>query len=235
MAALSGKRLSHDTFGYPRLRMRILAIPVKSLSHSKRRLAGVFSPLERGALTLAMLEDVLDAALAQTGWDTVVVSPDEAVLEIAVRRGVRPLIEEKGPLAGALRQVEAETAEMTADALAILPGDVAMVTAESLADALHTLGPVVMAEADGDGGTNLLLRRPPKAIPSRFGNGSFAKHLESAASRDLPVARVTRPELSFDLDTARDAAQLLVSGVPGRTRECLLALGGDERLRAEGA
>jgi 2-phospho-L-lactate guanylyltransferase len=165
----------------------------------------------------------------------VVVSPDEAVLEIAVRRGVRPMVEEKGPLAGALRQVEAEAAEMTADALAVLPGDVAMVTPKALADALHTLGPVVMAEADGDGGTNLLLRRPPRSIPSRFGTGSFSKHLESASSRGLPVTRVTRPELSFDLDTARDAAQLLVSGVPGRTRECLLALGGDERLRAEGA
>lgn len=215
--------------------MRVLAIPVKSLSRTKRRLSGLFSPLERGALTLAMLEDVLDAALAQAGWDVVVVSPDEAVLEIAVGRGARALPETQGPLSGAVRQVEEEALAMSADALAILPGDVAMITAGALGDALHTLGSVVVAPAASDGGTNLLLRRPPRAIPSRFGKASFDKHLESAATRGLPVAQVDRPELAFDLDTADDVATLLAERAPGRTRECLLALGTPARLRtAEG-
>ena len=68
--------------------MRAIAIPVKSLARSKSRLARLLSPLERAALTLAMLEDVLDATLAVPGWESWVVSPDEAVLEIAARRNI---------------------------------------------------------------------------------------------------------------------------------------------------
>ena len=64
--------------------MRVIALPVKSLSEAKGRLDPVLSPLERGALTLAMLEDVLDVTLGLTGWETWVVSPDEAVREIAI-------------------------------------------------------------------------------------------------------------------------------------------------------
>ena len=53
--------------------MRVIAVPVKSLSKAKSRLAPILSPLERGAVTLAMLEDVLDATLAVPGWETWVV------------------------------------------------------------------------------------------------------------------------------------------------------------------
>src|SRR5437867_558268 len=83
--------------------MRVIAVPVKSLAGAKRRVAPELTPLERGALTLAMLEDVLDAAQAVTGWETWVISPDEVVLEIAVHRGARSVPEEKPPLAAAFR------------------------------------------------------------------------------------------------------------------------------------
>ena len=88
--------------------MRAIVLPVKSLSESKTRLAPMLSPLERGALTLAMLEDVMDVTQQVLGWDTWVVSPDEAVLEIALGRSVHAIREEKPPLANAIRQVEEE-------------------------------------------------------------------------------------------------------------------------------
>src|ERR1041385_4757746 len=103
--------------------MRIVAVPVKGLSEAKTRLAPALAPLERAALTLAMLEDVLDATSALLGWDTWVVSPDEAVLEIAARRGVRPMLEDKPPLANAIRQVEQEATDASASAPAILLAD----------------------------------------------------------------------------------------------------------------
>lgn len=210
--------------------MRIIAIPVKSLAKSKSRLAPLFSPLERGALTLAMLEDVLDSAQALHGWHTWVVSPDEAVLEIAVRRGVHPVVEDKPPLSGAVRQVEREAKEAGADALAILLGDVVMVTPDALASAVHTLGPVVAAPDRAGLGTNLLLRRPPRAIVARFGPGSLAKHRESAATKDLPMAIVERPELAFDLDQPTDILTLLEERTPGRTRSTLVQMGAAERV-----
>ncbi len=214
--------------------MRVIAVPVKSLSRAKTRLGGALSPLERGALTLAMLEDALDAATAVPGWETWVVSPDEVVLEIASRRGARALTEAKPPLASAIRQVELEAKVRGADALAILPGDVSLVTAEALASALRTLGPVVLARAESDGGTNLLLRRPPRAIAARFGPESFRRHLELATARGLPAAVVDRRELGFDLDAPGDILTLLATGRRGRTREvCLeMDLAGRLKVRA---
>lgn len=214
--------------------MRVIAVPVKSLAGAKRRVAPDLTPLERGALTLAMLEDVLDAAQAVTGWQTWVVSPDEVVLEIAVRRGATSVPEEKPPLASAIRQVERLATEREVDALAVLPGDLPLITTEALTVALRTLGPVVLAPSHDEAGTNLLLRRPPKAIPARFGPQSFRRHLDQAEAHGLPAAVVDRRELSFDLDLPSDILTLLATGRRGRARQVCLEMDLRERLTAQG-
>jgi 2-phospho-L-lactate guanylyltransferase len=199
--------------------MRIVAIPVKALSKTKSRLSPELAPIERGALTLAMLEDVLDATQVIAGWDTWVVSPDEAVLEIAARRGAAAIPEEKGPLSQAIRQAELLAKDREADALAVLPADLPLLTPEALVDALHTLGTVVVAPSADRGGTNLLLRRPPRAIQARFGPDSYNRHVALAAAKGLPVSTVERRELAFDLDHPGDILTLLATGHAGRTIE----------------
>ena len=210
--------------------MRIIAVPVKSLSAAKTRLSPLLSPLERAALSLAMLEDVLDAALDMAGWETWVVSPDETVLEIAARRRARPVPEERPPLSAAVRQVEEESSERGASALALLLGDLPLLTREALAVALRTIGPVVAAPARGNGGTNLLLRRPPRAIVPRFGRDSFRKHCRAAEVRGIPVSVVDRPEISFDLDLPSDVEVVLTSRNRGRTWSACHGMGLMERL-----
>jgi 2-phospho-L-lactate guanylyltransferase len=211
--------------------VRVIAVPVKLLSRSKSRLAPIMSPLERAAISLAMLEDVLDAATGVAGWDVWVVSPDEAVLEIAVRRGVTPMQEHKPPLSGAIRQVEQEAADRGASALAVLPGDLPLLRTEELAGALQTLGPVVASPATTGGGTNLLLRRPPRAIPARFGPDSFRKHEQSARSRGLPFSVVESPGLAFDLDLPDQVGRVLDEGRRSRTAHSLRQLREEGRLR----
>ena len=191
----------------------------------------MLTSLERGALTLAMLEDVLDTTLAIGGWKTWVVSPDEVVLEIAARRGARPVPEVKPSLSSAIRQVESLAREQEASALAVLPGDLPLVTAPVLEAALRTLGAVVLVPSNDGAGTSLLLRRPPRAIPARFGPDSFRRHVELATERDLPVAVVSGRELSFDLDVPGDILTLLGSGRRGRTREVCLEMDVAGRLR----
>ena len=192
----------------------------------------MLTPLERGALTLAMLEDVMDVTLQIAGWDTWVVSPDEAVLEIALGRSAHAIREEKPPLANAIRQVEAKAKEEGANALAILPADVPLVTVDTLHEALRTLGAVVLARSADGSGTSLLLRRPPRAIPARFGPDSFRRHVELAQARGLPVSIVERRELSFDVDRPDDILTLLADGRRGRTREVCLQMDLGARLRA---
>lgn len=211
--------------------MRILAIPVKPLGASKSRLAPTLEPLERGALTLAMLEDVLDAALQITGWQPWVVSPDEVVLEVAVRRGAVPMPEHTSTLLDAIRHVDQEAFDRGAEALAVMLADTPMLTAPALSAAVHTLGPVVLAPSADGKGTNLLLRRPPTVIRPRFGSDSFARHGAEAAAKGLPVAEVRLPELAFDLDAPNDILTLLRSGRGGRTRDVCVELGLESRLR----
>ncbi len=197
--------------------MRIVAIPVKALAKAKSRLSPELAPLERGALTLAMLEDVLDATLSVAGWDVWVVSPDEAVLEIAARRHASAIPEEKGPLSQAIRQVEQLARERDADALAVIPADLPLLSTGALTAALHTLGTVVLAPSTDRSGTNLLLRRPPRAIQARFGPDSYHRHLALAEAKGVPVSVVERRELAFDLDQPGDILTLLTSGHAGRT------------------
>lgn len=211
--------------------MKVIAIPVSSLEDSKTRLAGALSPLERGALTLAMLEDVIDATTGVPGWDTWVISPDESVLEIAATRGIVRVLEEKPPLANAVRQVEAEASDGGVEHLAILLGDTPMVTAEALTTALHTLGAVILAPDVREVGTNLLVRRPPRAIRARFGTDSFRKHLEAAALAGIPASVVQHPDLAFDLDVPADILTLLRSKREGRTRTVCLEMDLRARIR----
>ena len=210
--------------------MHAIVLPVKRLEEAKARLEPVLAPLERAALTLAMLEDVLDAALAVPGWETWVLSPDEAVLEVAARRGARPISEEEPPLAEAVRQAETEATGRGANALAVLLPDTPLVTTAALTRALHTLGPVVVAPSVDERGTNLLVRRPPRVVGARFGPDSYRRHLEAAAEADLPVAVVERPELAFDLDAPDDILTVLQSPRATRTKAVLRDLRIDERM-----
>lgn len=204
--------------------MRAIVLPVKSLDEAKGRLSPVLSAIERAALTLAMLEDVLDVTLDMPGWATWVISPDEAVLEVAAGRGAEPITEEHPPLSSALHQAEQEALDRGLGALAVLLPDTPLLTPVTLTRALHTLGPVVLGPSLDGSGTNLLLRRPPGTIASRFGPDSYRRHLQTAAEAQVPVSVVEHRDLGFDLDHPDDILTVLKARRPGRTREVLREL-----------
>ena len=212
--------------------MRAIALPVKHLDEAKSRLSSLLSPLERGALVLAMLEDVVDATLAMPGWQTWVISPDEAVLEVAARRGALPMTEERPPLRAAIHQVEEEATVRGLEALAVLLPDTPLVTPFALTRALHTLGPAVIAPSLDEIGTNMLLRRPPTSITSHFGPDSYRHHLQAAAEADVPVAVVESAELGFDLDLPGDILTVAGTRRAGRTRQVVRDLDLETRIAA---
>jgi len=140
------------------------------LDEAKGRLASVLSPLERAALTLAMLEDVLDATLLLPGWETWVVSPDESVLEVAAARGATPMPEEQPPLAQAIRQAEEEALARHRDAFAVLLPDTPLVTAAALTRAAGRVGSI-------SSGPRMCRITSSEPVAAR----SRMKHSESAA------------------------------------------------------
>jgi 2-phospho-L-lactate guanylyltransferase len=211
--------------------MRVLAVPVKSLEEAKRRLSRVLSPAERAVVTLAMLEDVLDACQAQEGWEVWVVSRDEAALEVAARRRVRPVEETGRSLLEAIRQAELGMRGRWSS-LAVVLADLPFLTATALGRALSlTTGTgVLAAPAASDGGTNLLVRRPPTAIRARFGRSSFQRHRAEAYRRGVTFREVRIPELSFDLDRPSDLARVAAGSRESRTRAVCKELGLPARL-----
>ena len=209
--------------------MRVLAVPVKSPTTAKSRLSPILSPSERAALTLALVEDVLDACLANPAWETWVISPDAGLREVAAGRGARPVEETGTTLLQAVRQVE-QTAGDDAQALAILLGDLPYLRAGELGVALATQGSVVAAPATSDGGTNLLVRRPPSIIRARFGASSFDKHRWAARRAGVAMTEVHGPGLERDLDRPADLAALLASGHEGRTLSACMSMDLESRL-----
>ncbi len=195
--------------------MSVLAVPVRRLDDAKTRLAPILTPPERAELMLSMLRDALAASADQPGWETWVVSTDRRVLDTAEASGATAIHESGGTLLAAVRQVEELAVREGADALAVLLADLPWVTADSLSRGLRVDAPVAAVRAASDGGTNLLVRRPPGAIRARFGRESFAKHRWAAQRARVPFTTVASDELSFDLDDPGDLERLLAAG-----REC---------------
>ena len=215
--------------------MRVVAVPVKSLDRAKTRLASVLSPEERAELALAMLNDVLDACLPQTGWSVWVISRQDDVLRLAQERGARPLPELGTTLRQAVRQVEDEALRQGCHELAVVLADLPFATRDALATALNSFAAVAAAPAASDAGTNVLVRRPPSVIPARFGRSSFSKHRAEAYRRGMTFEPIVTAELGFDLDRPHDLATVLDAEDDSRTRTACLRMGLAERLRVETA
>ena len=112
----------------------------------------------------------------------------------------------------------------------MLLADTPLVTSDALTRALHTLGPVVLAPSVDEGGTNLLVRRPPAVIDARFGADSYRRHLEAAAEAEIPTSVVQIPELAFDLDVPNDILTVLEADKHGSTQDVVRDMDVGSRL-----
>ncbi len=180
-----------------------------------------------------MLNDVLDACLSQPGCDLWVISGQDEILRLAERRGARPLREAGTTLRQAVRQTEAEARLHGCEELAVILADLPFATPKAVATALGLSVSVAAAPATSDGGTNVLVRRPPSVIPARFGRSSFSKHRAEAYRRGVTFEPINSIELGFDLDRPEDLATVLESERDSRTRAACHEMGLAERLRLE--
>lgn len=176
---------------------------MKGLADAKSRLAGILTPMQREALCLAMLRDVLRALCAAASVDEVrVVSSDRKVLAEAVVAGAVPYLDHARDLNSALTEV-AEALDPS-DGMLIVPGDVPMVRVDEVCR-------VIAAGRDGgaivgteDGGTGALWVNSPTAIEFRFGRDSFRRHLAAARSAGVSLRVCIARGLARDVDSPGD-------------------------------
>ena len=203
--------------------MIVAVVPAKQLEGSKSRL---FPERPRGdveALSLAMLGDVIECLRSVPALDRVaVVTPDPRVAECARAGGAASLVR---PDPGLNAAIESACAELCgpADAALVVLGDVAAADPTEVAELVAALpGHGVALAPSVDGGTSVLLRRPPDVIPACFGPDSAKRHREAAAAAGVALRELALPSLAIDVDVGDDARAILAQPSLGpRTRALL--------------
>lgn len=216
------------------MRPRIaILIPVKSATRAKGRLAPVLDPGARQRLSLTMLEDVLAAVMPAAGSlveAVIVATSDPGAMGIARTHGATLLEErEQRSESHSVDAASRTCAERGVEAVLTIPADIPAIRTEDIAAVLSAaVGPdraVVLVPSRDGMGTNAIWRRPPLAIPSRFGYDSFRKHQADAQARGLTWAAIEVPRLAVDIDEPEDLPAFLALPGGTRTRAFLDALG----------
>jgi 2-phospho-L-lactate guanylyltransferase len=186
-------------------------IPAKPFSAGKSRLAAMLGAEQRAALNRQLFGHVLDVVLGRFPHDRVaVVSTDALLLAMMRGLGVHAVEEAGGGLNAALGLACRYAAERRANAVAVLPSDLPMVTSDDIAALVAAVaqGPAcVIAPDEQEEGTNALALAPPDPDFFRFGPASFQAHLEAARVRGLALKVLRRPGLAHDLDTPESYRQ----------------------------
>ena len=203
----------------------LLAVPVKDLVNAKQRLVPALSPPERRELARAMLEDVLEAAVAALPGAVLVVTTDPQVQALARAAGALCLTESanRGHTA-AVAFAQREAIARGAARFLTLPGDVPCVTAQEIAvlcAALAESPGVVFVPSRSGKGTNAALLAPPDAMPLTFGEPSFENHLKTARAAGLAPRVLELPGISLDVDAPDDLPVLLERGPATRSAQLL--------------
>ncbi|MFE0751123.1 2-phospho-L-lactate guanylyltransferase [Gordonia sp. NPDC058843] len=225
-------------------------LAVKSLHRAKSRLAATLStafegddPVGRGSLVLAMFLDTVDALRGAGISRIVVVSPDDEVLAVARRSGLRGLREspqrnsprrDSSPSATAdagLNAAFADGARWAREAwpestgLMFVQADLPAATSASISAVLHVAHDhpsSFLTDRDGTG-TVLLVGTVAGAAGPRFGPGSAAAHRAAGAVELDPSGR-NWPDLRTDVDTATDLAVARELGLGAHTIAALRQL-----------
>lgn len=190
---------------------RIAAIiPVATLEDAKSRLGGALDAEERQDLVERLMRRTVTAAMAVDALaDVLVVSPDRHVIALASGLGARTLRQRSRGLNTGLAEARADVLAGDAEAILVLPIDLAFVSPQALAAVLARLTDpevtaMVVLVTDRHGtGTNLLAVRPPGVIDFRFGPDSRQAHRAAAAAAGATYVEVDGP-LAFDIDTPAD-------------------------------
>ena len=209
--------------------MTIALIPVKRLEQSKSRLLSELPDARRQALTLAMLEDLIEALCASGRVDRIAVTtPDPVVAERARAAGAEVVLRPEPGLNAALEDAARRLGPAPDEALLVVLGDVAGALPADLArlvDAAHAeAAPArgVWLVPSNDGGTAALLLRPAGAIAFRFGSESARRHREAAREAGVAYHALPLASLAIDLDQPEDLVRFLASSGGGpRTRALL--------------
>jgi 2-phospho-L-lactate/phosphoenolpyruvate guanylyltransferase len=189
--------------------MQGILIPVKKLADAKQRLSPHYSASARRALADALWQDFFEVVAEVRRVDRVfVVSAEPEVLRQARHFGWEALAEERQVSESvSVDLASRRCSERGVASLLRLPVDLPLARVEDIESlfqhAQDSATAVIAPSRDGDG-TNALLRKPPTLFPSRFGPGSFKKHLREARRARAIIYVLRNRRLEVDVDEFSD-------------------------------
>ncbi len=205
--------------------MKVVLLPFKDPVHAKQRLAGHLTSKERQELAWAMFEDVTRAVRAAMVPDQVVVVTRGSPAWLTEQSSWQ-VIEENQQISES-HSVDHSSRllkQRGASVVLRLPTDIPLLEPEDV-DALLNLklgarSAVIIPSRDGKG-TNALLRTPPDAFPSRFGENSLALHQEEARRHGVELKILENPRIALDLDELSDLLRFMQLENETRTSQVL--------------
>jgi 2-phospho-L-lactate guanylyltransferase len=195
----------------------VAIVPVRPLGRARSRLGDLLDAEERRDLVLRLADRTIRAVVGTAGvTETLVITPDDEVRDLASRAGARPLRQRSRGLNDGLREARDEALAGGATAVLILPIDLPAISPVAIGDVLATAErespPLVAIVGDRHGrGTNALLLAPPDVIDVHFGGDSHDAHVAAAIEAGAALLELDGP-LSIDLDTPDDLLLAEASG-----------------------
>jgi 2-phospho-L-lactate guanylyltransferase len=200
----------------------IVAVPMKSLSRAKSRLAARLDSDQRSRVALDLFIRGQRFLMREfPELDRVVVTPSMDVARVACRYNATVLAEKDGGSSrdreSGLNRAAARALEYARQAaydwLIIQPGDIPHLVVREFEQLLSKReGRRATIVASRDGGTNALLI-PVNAIPAGwsfgFGVSSARQHQQTLSDSGLAVTQLQLRALSFDVDTVDDYVQFM--------------------------
>lgn len=211
-------------------------VPVKMFGLAKERLGSILSRDQRGALTRAMLEDVLLALTRAPSLDGIAVVTGDAAAA-AIARAAGALVIADAENAGTTAAVTAAARHLERSGrrgMLVIPADVPWITSEDVESILaaHRPAPAVtLVPASNDGGTNALACSPLGAIAFSFGEDSFRRHCEAARTRGIEPGILEIERIGHDIDRPGDLASFLRRPSLTQTHALLARIRFSERLQ----
>jgi 2-phospho-L-lactate/phosphoenolpyruvate guanylyltransferase len=190
-------------------------VPVKRFENAKTRLSSMLDADDRIRLSSLMLEDTLKIlSVAASLTQVVIVSADKRAGEIATKHGANFLREEKEKgVNSAVALADIYCMRKTADATMVIPLDLPLLDAIDISKACELAENesrcIVICPSLRYDGTNMLLRKPPSVIATFYDTDSYNMHVKAAVKIGVPVKRFFSKTMMHDVDTPKDALQLI--------------------------
>ena len=185
-------------------------VPIKDPDAGKTRLSPILDARQRRELCLFLAKRTLEFCAEAFGAErTIVVTAARDVVQLAaeVEAQVVPEIDAEKSLNAAIKLGAARARECGADAMLVVPADLALLSVGELlaaAQAIPAAPGCLIVPDRRDSGTNLLGLAPLREDLFAFGDQSLARHAELAQRAGCEVRIHRSAALGLDLDLPED-------------------------------